>query len=41
MISDRERQLWWDYGIEWVKEMTVKGMGELPRHLDYKVNKFA
>jgi hypothetical protein len=35
-----ERQLWWDYGIEWVKEMTVKGVGELPRRPDYKVNGF-
>lgn len=31
-----ERQLWWDCGIDWIKEMTVGGMGQLPRHPTYK-----
>jgi hypothetical protein len=29
-----ERQLWWDYGIGWVKELTVRGVGGVPRHPD-------
>ncbi|EPE27056.1 Mss4-like protein [Glarea lozoyensis ATCC 20868] len=33
-----ERQLWWDCGIEWIKDMSVQGVGEVPRHPDYKVD---
>ena len=31
-----ERQLWWDYGIDWIKKMTVAGMRDVPRHPTYK-----
>lgn len=33
-----ERQLWWDYGIGWIKDMTVQGFSSLPKHPDYRVN---
>jgi hypothetical protein len=33
-----ERILWWEYGVEWVKEMSVRGVGDLPRHRDYHVD---
>lgn len=35
-----ERQLWWDYGVGWIKGMTSEGVGELPRHPTYKVDEF-
>ena len=35
-----ERQLWWDCGIDWVKSMSVQGIGFLPRHLKFRVNEF-
>ncbi|CAG8954453.1 hypothetical protein HYFRA_00006081 [Hymenoscyphus fraxineus] len=30
------RQLWWDCGIDWVKEISISGAGALPRHPRYK-----
>ena len=33
-----ERQLWWDYGIEWVKALTDRGVAGLPKHPSYHVN---
>jgi hypothetical protein len=33
-----DRQLWCDYGIEWIKDMAFKGKSEIPRHPDYRVN---
>jgi hypothetical protein len=33
-----ERILWWEYGVEWVKELSVKGVGDLPRHRDFHVD---
>ena len=33
-----ERILWWEYGVEWVKELSVRGVGEVPRHRDYHVD---
>lgn len=35
-----ERQLWWDYGVEWVKGLTSDGVGGLPKHPSYKVDEF-
>lgn len=33
-----ERQLWWDYGVDWIKDMSVKGISDIPKHGNYKVN---
>jgi len=33
-----ERQIWWDYGIDWIKDMSAKGNGSLPIHPDYRVD---
>jgi hypothetical protein len=33
-----ERQLWWDYGIDWVKKLTIEGLEALPKHPDYRVD---
>lgn len=32
-----ERQLWWDCGIDWIKQLSVGGAGNLTRHLSYDV----
>ena len=34
-----DRQLWWDYGIEWVQKMTSGGLS-IPRHPTSKPNEF-
>lgn len=34
------RQLWWDCGIDWVRDLSIKGAGELPRHPSYKVDEY-
>jgi len=33
-----ERMLWWDYGVGWIKDLSMKGMGEVPRHGNHMVN---
>ncbi|TVY31856.1 hypothetical protein LOCC1_G008950 [Lachnellula occidentalis] len=33
-----DRQLWWECGIGWVKDLTLRGMEELPRHPDYRID---
>jgi hypothetical protein len=31
-----ERHLWWDYGIDWVRDLSIEGFGgRLPIHLNY------
>lgn len=32
-----ERQLWWDYGINWIQNLTKEGANRLPKHPTYKV----
>jgi hypothetical protein len=34
-----ERQLWWDYGVGCSKEMATHGVGSLPKHPSYQVDK--
>ena len=33
-----ERHIWWDYGFEWVQNLSRKGSGGLPVHGTYLVN---
>lgn len=33
-----ERQLWWDCGVQWVKDLSSAGVGSLPKHPSYKVD---
>lgn len=33
-----DRQLWWDYGIGWVRDLVTHGTSEIPRHPDYRVD---
>jgi hypothetical protein len=32
-----ERQLWWDYGIDWIRRLATEGYGGLPIHPDYRL----
>ncbi|KAH6666825.1 hypothetical protein B0J14DRAFT_188983 [Halenospora varia] len=36
-----ERQLWWDRGIGWVQELSCHGVGSVPIHPSFKVDKVA
>ena len=33
-----ERQLWWDYGVNWVQKLSAGGVDSLPKHPNYKMN---
>ena len=33
-----ERQLWCNYGVDWVKSLATEGSGGIPKHGDYHVN---
>lgn len=30
------RQLWWEYGVGWIKEISARKMEDLPRHPNYE-----
>ncbi|KAL1603603.1 hypothetical protein SLS60_005191 [Paraconiothyrium brasiliense] len=32
-----ERHLWWDYGIDWIRDLATKGHGDLPIHPNYHI----
>ena len=36
-----ERHLWWDYGIDWIKDFTINGASQLDKHPDSDVSKVA
>ena len=36
-----ERQLWWDYGIDWIKSFSSEGADNVAKHPSYEVDKLA
>ena len=33
-----ERQLEWDFGIDWIQKLSIEGQGHLPKYHDYKLD---